>query len=273
MRFYLDNSDLHKNINDNVPGIIIIGGFAIPQSQNPELICRIYDEKIQLIGNPNIPIKWNIRDLKGHFKKNNQQQIYQNILSRSNEIRERIITTFLSFNPVIFTAIIDSYSNDREHLIRITNKLYSWTFENLLQRFGLYIQNRDDDSHSTVIIDWPSGNNKKPFMNIYQNGWCCAEDYFCKPLVELGFECTPFFADMKYCIGIQLADFIAGSTKAYIQHVRGGNYTFEVEQFSRLLGNFYHDADNNILNYGLTVSPRDSELYSQVENHLETFDY
>ena len=248
MRFYLDNSDLHKNINDNVPGIIIIGGFAIPQSQNPELICRIYDEKIQLIGNPNI-------------------------LSRSNEIRERIITTFLSFNPVIFTAIIDSYSNDREHLIRITNKLYSWTFENLLQRFGLYIQNRDDDSHSTVIIDWPSGNNKKPFMNIYQNGWCCAEDYFCKPLVELGFECTPFFADMKYCIGIQLADFIAGSTKAYIQHVRGGNYTFEVEQFSRLLGNFYHDADNYILNYGLTVSPRDSELYSQVENHLETFDY
>jgi len=115
MRWYADNSELNGIRGSQIPDILLFGGLAVlPDS---ELILRTTIEEVKSkFGPSRIPVKWNFKDLKRVFVRQNKRSIYDELLKKSQEWREEIFKAVKDIEFTIIIACIESHSVSKEKL-------------------------------------------------------------------------------------------------------------------------------------------------------------
>ncbi len=102
MRWYADNSELNGIREAEIPDILLFGGISVaphdeaPLRQAIELVKGKY-------GHPRAPVKWNFKDLKALYEKQNQTALYEQLKGTSKHWREEI---FQAANEFDFTIIV-----------------------------------------------------------------------------------------------------------------------------------------------------------------------
>ncbi|MDI6688536.1 MAG: hypothetical protein QME06_10005 [Desulfobacterales bacterium] len=109
MRWYADNSELNGIRGSQIPDILLFGGLAVPPDS--EFLLRTTIEKAKSeFGPPRIPVKWNFKDLKKVFEKQNKNSLYDDLLTKSQEWRETIFRSVANIDFISFghTGIVSS---------------------------------------------------------------------------------------------------------------------------------------------------------------------
>jgi hypothetical protein len=102
LRWYADNSELNGIREAEIPDILLFGGIAVaPHAEAPlrqaiELVKGKY-------GHPRAPVKWNFKDLKALYEKQNQTALYEELKDTSKQWREQI---FQAANEFDFTIVV-----------------------------------------------------------------------------------------------------------------------------------------------------------------------
>ena len=212
IRWYADDAELNSPYYSEISDIQIFGGIVIRQEDERGL-CSNFDKlKYKISPDFHFPIKWNFRPLRPFFEKHDRIELYKKILDQSKEIREDI-----------FTLISSS---------RITATIW------------LHIQKHRKESVE-VIIDWPTGDNPKPFTEeyycAYHNGKSAEyeQDYYCGKLSDLGFYEGLRFSKMTFCPLLQISDLIVGATRNLVDVAIGkNNDTFGLDMLKIVKDNF-----------------------------------
>ena len=66
-RWYADNSELLGPWGAEIPGVLLLGGFAIDVADEAGLRERVEVVKRGLADPPDFPMKWNMRDLRRSY--------------------------------------------------------------------------------------------------------------------------------------------------------------------------------------------------------------
>ena len=280
MYYYGDNSELTAIWGAEAPDILLVAGYCVPRSRRDELFEAVRHSKKDLLGNEYYPVKWNILSLKQHCQNFRDTNVLQSLLTVSDSLRVRLLAHLLESGATMFASVIQAYSNNRQVLGSTRGDLVGYSFGNILQRLGLFIKNYRQTSrvHVQLILDWPEGSNRAPFIREYWSGWqrgISGEDaghqstYYSGPLKDLDFDPAILFGCTEFHPGLQLADLVTGVTRSFIDYAMGSRTKndFGVQQFMRILPRFYR-SNGQILGYGLVVSPVSSNLATMVREAL-----
>lgn len=109
MRWYADNSELNGLRGAAIPDILLFGGIAIPPSEEKGLREAIEAVKSKF-GHKRSPVKWNFKDLKALYKKQNKDDFYTDMLRDSKTWRLEIAKAAKNFDFKIIISVVESHS-------------------------------------------------------------------------------------------------------------------------------------------------------------------
>lgn len=274
LRWYADNSELRGIWGAEIPDILIYGGICVSDENRFQLESIVTNTKAQYNQQCNFPLKWNIRDLRDYYCRQGRENLYNRLLQSSEQWRRQIFRGIATIAFSIIASLIIGYGTDRRVLIRTRNGLTRYVFSNALMRVGLHVSELRPE-RTELILDWPPEGKRFLFDEEYKSGYIdgITHDrqvtYDCGPLKELNFSDSPFFANMKDCVLLQLSDLIIGAMKEMVNislcRTRG---SFGLNRI-REVRNQLRGAPNNIIGRGISISPTQGDLYERVRRTVE----
>lgn len=195
MRWYADNSELNGIRGAAIPDILLFGGVAIAPESEAELRKRIEAVKAKF-GNPRAPIKWNFKDLKALYQKQDKGALYQKMLESSKDWRLELAHAVADIDFTIILACIESHSVDKCVIKNVKDDLTRFVFSNGLMRVALHAKEAKPD-RTQVVLDWPDRGDSKPFDSEYASAYNAGRTkggnvpYHSGPLSVLGFMDSP----------------------------------------------------------------------------------
>lgn len=210
-KWYADDSALKKKHGDSKRSVFLFGGILITRQDKVELSNLMKEVKRDYTGE-DMPLKYNMRDLKELYERFNRKEEYDTFLRESAIWRKRIVQESLQFEYRLFISCIENYQADKKDQKPIKENLSSYLFSNALMRVGIYAS-ENQMSHIQVILDGAESNMSKPFDNEYYYGYnrgnnSDGQEYFSGPLNELGFDQTLYYARCNHSNLLQLTDII-----------------------------------------------------------------
>lgn len=266
-KWYADDSALKKNHGDSKRPVLLFGGILISRKDEIELSALMKSVKKEFTGE-DMPIKYNMKDLKEVYDRFNRSEEYTQLLKDSAAWRKRIIQESLAFDYKIFISCIENYQADKKDQKPIKQDLSSYLFSNALMRVGIFAS-QNQMNHIQVILDWPEGHNSKPFDKEYYYAYnrgtnSNKQDYISGALNKIGFDQTLYFARCNHSNLLQLTDIVLGATRDWIEtEFQGRDYSIGKELTELFMPKFY-GYPKNILGYGINVSSGNSELKRQL---------
>jgi hypothetical protein len=271
VKWFADNSELNGIKDAEIPDILMFGGIAVPAGLEHELRSKIEGIK-QQYGHPRAPIKWNMRDLKGLYKKQGQEEMQKRLQETSREWRLEIFNALAESDVTLIVSCIEAYSGDRQKIKETKEQLTGHSFSNALMRFGLHVQSSRPD-HAQVILDWPDRSESKPFdaeySSAFNRGVTAAGnvEYRCGRLSELRFLDSATYANMYHSTLLQAADLVVGATREVIECCLGKKESGQGVDCARIVRDKYRGAPNT-LGYGISVSSGNVGFRNAVKESL-----
>jgi len=266
---FIDDTEIQIATDSSQPDIYVFGGFFLETAYLHDLQQRIADVKAKQGLRPWHPIKWNLKDLKKHYKKQGESEIYGRLMKASDEIRSAMLGLLSEFGAVVMACGLYRLSGTTKNV-----DCYRWAFENLLQRVGLMARGRGA-AGVTVVADWPQKGVGKNLFDIYSAGYYhgravdSGQDYFSGPLHDLCFVDSLFHSSSLHCAPLQLADIVAGCVKDFLAwSYKGSNQNRVVHFFPIIVGNLYRNAQGQVMGCGLKVSGREIDLDAKIQELL-----
>jgi hypothetical protein len=279
MELVCDNSELNGIWGAEASDVLVIGGYTIPSFRVWPLLKKVREIKEACGLDPHCPVKWNMKDLDRALEAHGLIDQKAALIGQSNVIRTELLNALAAAGGKMFASIIRAYSNKRQILGETKEDLVSFSFGNLLMRVGLFCKDAAGGRRVDVLLDWPEGNNRRPFTAEYHTGWRYgrsgpegkAVPYQCGALADTAFAPTPIFAGMEFEPRLQLADLVVGAVREFIQFSLGkaNEDSFGVQRFKSLIPHFYQVAGTQILGRGITVSPANSDFSNLVLTALK----
>ncbi len=272
MRWYVDDSDLSESQKHSTPNIQIFGGILLPRESEDEL-----RQKVECIkgnyGNPRTPIKWNFKDYKKLLENNKQIHDYDSFKNNMDEIRRKIFEALsIVENLRIIVSVFRSSNEDRNTLQNQKVNFIKMSFTNGLMRFGKEAQDKKA-IHPEVIMDWPTGDNRDPFNEVYRHAYSEGKDplsgrsYLCGPLEKLNFTDSILFTTMRHSTLLQLADLVVGVTRAFLnKNVLKELHSKEEELMKILLPKFR--GFPKPIGRGISINSNEKKLKTDVDTAL-----
>lgn len=273
-RIILDATNLMGPWGAATDDIYMIAGFAIEQSEAIELTKLIQNNKHAIIGNSNIPIKWNIRDVFKHLSDIGADDLQVQLVQESNQIRSAMIDILKASSATVFCSLITAHSNDRETILSNRPGLISYSLSNLLQRIGYWARSQSGSSFK-ITLDWPEGSERGPFTKEYLNCWLpngsSVSRNFCGPLCNLGFDPGVDFGVTLIDPLLQLCDLTVGAFRGFFNFALNGTiHDFGLDQFSKLIPRICTKSDGSIVGTGIVVSPRSDAACREITTALQS---
>jgi len=271
-KWYADDTSLKKNHTDSKRPVFLFGGILISREDEIELSNIMKSVKKAYTG-PDMPLKYNLKDLKDVYDRFEKQKEYEKLLEESNIWRKRIIQESLNFDYKIFISCIENFQADKKEQKTIKQDLSSYLFSNALMRVGLYVDDNELE-YTQVILDWPEGNFSKPFDKEYFYAYNKGKNsdgqaYYCRPLSKIGFDQTLYFARCNHSNLLQLTDIILGATRDWIEtELQEREYSIGKELSKLFLPKFY-GYPSNILGRGINISANNSTLKNQLKKIID----
>lgn len=264
-RFLADLSDLRSVSGAEVPDVLIVGGYAVPEEAVSALTDAVFSAKAALCGNGSIPVKWNLKDVSRALQSHGLQDKQSALLAAADPLRSSLLELLRVHGCTLFASILQGYSNRRQVLGKTRPDLIRYSFCNLLQRFGQFAR-AGASSGGRLYLDWPERNLPQPFTSEYLEAWRDGPGYQIPPLGVLGFEPALSFGVTDFDPLLQLADLVVGVSRSLVRHAQGevGESDFGVQQFREAIPAFYQSPTGLLRGWGLVLSPKDSGLALEI---------
>jgi len=274
MRWFADNSELNGIKAGHIPDILLFGGIAVSPENEKKLQKKIEDVK-GAFGHPRAPVKWNFKDLQKVYKDQNQETLYNDLLSNSKIWREEIFKQASTIDFKIILACIEAHSAKIKIIKNLKPELTRYVFNNGLMRYALHV-NEQKPIRAEVILDWPDKKDSSPFDIEYANAYTKGETYdhkekyFSGSLENLNFLDTPVFANMNHSTLLQFADLIVGATREFVECCIGKKSAGFGVDMLKLVKHCFRGSPNNIYGRGLSVASNSSAFRDGIKDGLKT---
>jgi uncharacterized protein DUF3800 len=262
-KWYCDDSALKKNHGDEKRPVFLYGGILISREDEIALSNIMKKIKSEYTGE-HMPFKYNIKDVEEVYQRFDKQAEFENLKKDSVAWRKRIIEESLKFDYKIFISVIENFQPDKKDQKEIKQNLSSFMFSNALMRVGLYADEKSLD-YIQVILDWPEGNDSKPFDKEYFYAYnkginSNSQEYYCGSLNQLNFDQTLYYARCHHSNLLQLADIIMGATRDWMEtELQGREYSIGKELTQSFFSKFY-GYPGKILGRGINVSSKNASF-------------
>jgi Protein of unknown function (DUF3800) len=272
LKWFADNSELNGIKDAEIPDILIFGGIVVPARIEHELRLRIESIKGKY-AHPRAPVKWNMRDLKQLYEKQNQGQMQKTLQESSRAWRQEIFSALAEYDVVLVLSCIEAYSTDRKKIIENKEELTKHSFSNGLMRFGLHVQTCKPD-HAQVILDWPDRNESRPFdaeyRSAFNRGFNAAGKvtYHCGPLSNLRFLDSVTYANMHHSTLLQAADLVVGAVRELVECCLGKKKPGQGVDCARIVRDKFRGAPTQIYGHGISVSSGNRTFSETVRKSL-----
>ncbi len=218
-KFYLDHTELKASAESHVKDTIVMGGLLIEYEEEKKLTSIIREIKSRYF-NPDLPLKFNMRDLKKKYEEHNLLAEFEAFMKDSAKWRIELFERSLDINYTTIISIIKHYQSDKKEKSIDKYDILGYAFNNALMRVALEVQTKKVE-FTQVIVDWPDGNNPKPFNNEYYHAFWrgktpSGQDYFSGTLKSVGFHDTVLFASMNHSNMLQFADLLIGAMRDFL---------------------------------------------------------
>lgn len=278
LQFYGDNSEFHGDRDTEIADILLFGGILIDSVTERTLVGKVSEIKAKYCNNTRTPIKYNFKDLKREYVRKENVSGYEKMLETSNEWRKEILNEVANTDCKIIVSCIQSHETKKRDIINRKADLTYYLFSNYLMRCGLEMQERrryDKNLECQLILDWPEGNDPKPFNYHYAIAFNAGRTvdlvrFSCGSLKTNGFRDSIMYATMENTTMLQVADLIVGSAKEFVQHCIGTkNNPFGLE-LVKMCRKKLRGYPSNILNRGIIVSSSNTTLRQQLHAGIST---
>jgi hypothetical protein len=277
LNWYADNSELIGIKGAEIPDIFLFGGLIIDHDAECKLQADV--ERIKKIYSyPNIPIKWNMKDLRDLYESKGMLDLYKRVIMKSRLWRTEIFKCLSATNCVLLVACIEGYSSKRRILKERKEELSRFNFANGLMRFGLHVSEYKPNA-AQVILDWPDKGLSKPFDSEYGAAYYDGKTidkkntYRCGKLSSLKFADSVFFANMHYNIMLQIADLIVGATREFIECCLRKKEGGQGLDCLKLVREKFRGAPEQIIGRGLIVPFNNIKLLAAVKKGVKELLY
>jgi hypothetical protein len=268
--FYADDTYAKESKSDEFPKIHIFGGVIVTRESEAEIIEKIRSVK-QLYTHPNMPVKWNFRDpsISKKFKEYNKEEEYQSMLQKSRDWRLQIFREVDDLDYRIVASCISTLAESQKALNKVKEDLSTFCFENVLMRVG--IDAKEDSDSWQCVLDWPGGNNSKPFdtgyYNLYHYGkGASGTEARSGKLEGLGFSHSLHFTRCNHSPMIQFSDLIIGAIKDHIEcKIQGRNECVGSEAVD-IFYNHLRNLNGSVPKYGIIASSSNKGLSQQISD-------
>lgn len=272
MRWYADNSELNGARGASIPDILMFGGIAInvdqvgPLRRAIELIKGKY-------AHPRAPVKWNFKDLKTLYKKQNIESVYGDLLQSSKEWRKEIAEIANDFDFSVIISVVEGHSIAKKTLAGVRPNLSRYAFSNGLMRFALHVEEKKPDS-AQIILDWPDKGDSKPFDLEYRAAYIEGKTgqrdvfYHSGPLAGLGFEDCASYVNMHHCSLLQFADIVLGANRELIECAIGKKSNGFGVDFCKIIKSKYRGYPRNIVGRGISAASGRSEFRRDIREFV-----
>lgn len=273
MKWFADNSELNGIKEAEIPDILIFGGIVVPANIEHEFRLRIEGIKGRY-AHPRAPIKWNMRDLKSLYEKQDQVEMQTRLQESSREWRQEIFAALAEYEVTLIVSCIEAYSADRKKIKTTKEQLVGHSFSNGLMRFGLHVQDSHPD-HAQVVLDWPDRSESKPFdmeySSAFNRGVTAAGNvpYRCGALSNLRFLDSPMYANMHHSTLLQTADLVVGAVREVIECCLGKKESGQGLDCVRIARDRFRGAPDRIFGYGISVSSGNKGFSEAVRNSID----
>jgi hypothetical protein len=283
MKVICDASDLTALFTAKTPAeapnTFVVAGYSISSEQLPQLITGAAAIKEKVLGRATVPVKWNVkgRGLERALALDNSADLSSKIRENSDTIRNELLQLLCSSGATFFLSAILAYSDDKQVLGKTKEDLVQYSFGNFLMRVGLFCQEQPL-SEVQLILDWPEGNQRAPFVREFYSGWKDGKsaietesvNYVCGPLGSLGFTAGLLFGVTDVDVRLQLADLVVGACSSFINYCmkRASEDAFGVQQFKTIAPHLYRNSNGHALGRGVSVSPTHSDFSKTILDGL-----
>jgi hypothetical protein len=262
-KFYGDDSALRKSHGEENRSIFLFGGILVSKEEELRLSAIIKSIKNEYT-EEYMPFKYNIKDLEEVYHRFSRDAEFERIKSDSIRWRNRIIEESLNYNYTIFISCIENIQAYKKEQKEIKKDLSSFLFANTLMRVGMYSKINKLD-YVQAILDWPEGNDPKPFDKEYFNAYnfgrnSSGQGYKSGALKDLNFDQTLYFARCNHSNMLQLADIIIGSSRDWMETELQKRDSSVGKKLTSLFFPKLYGYPNNILGLGINVSSRNENL-------------
>lgn len=272
MRWYADNSELNGLRGTAIPDILLFGGIAILPSEEKGLREAIEAVKGKF-GHKRAPVKWNFKDLKALYKKQNMDDFYTDMLRDSKTWRLEIAETAKNFDFKIIISVVESHSIVTKTIKGYKPDLSRYAFSNGLMRLGLHVDEIKPD-RSQIILDWPDRGDSKPFdleyASAYNDG-CTKEGnvkYHCGKLENLSFADSAAYVNMHHSTLLQFSDLVLGATREVIECAIGKKQNGFGVDFSKVLASKYRGHPSSIIGRGISLASRNTSFKKPIKDYV-----
>lgn len=269
IKWFADNTELttEKGKENNV---LIFGGVLVNEEAENKIIDLMKTVKGEYTF-PDLPVKWNFKDLEKTYKELEKVDDYKKMLAKSSEWRTALIENSLDIDYKIIVVCLERHESDKP-IKTIKETLVNISFAQALMRVGMFAKYQTPEKKFEVILDWPESSNPKPFNReyyyAYNRGHSANEiNYLSGKLKDLGFNESLYYTKSTHSSVLQFSDIIIGATKDFvlktlygIDHSLGYNLTelFKVK---------FCGYPNKTIEYGLNYSPK-NENYKKIQKEL-----
>lgn len=259
-------SDLNWAAESQAPDLIITGGFMVTEAIVPSLLSSVRDIKKRISSHPDVPAKWNLKDISRALKLHGLQSLEKKLLASADELRTAMLDALVQADAKLFLSMLQAHSRKKQVLGATRADLVRFSFSNVLMRAGLRLKLNAPADSARVLIDWPEKAQATPFVAEYRSAYCdgCSGEikYLCGPLHERKFEPGLSFGVTDIDPLLQLADMVVGASRAFARSALNATpeTDFGVRQFRRLLPLFHTGSEGELLGYGIVVSPKESKV-------------
>lgn len=219
MKWYADDTGLLTERDTRQENVLLFGGILIDQ-KNEILLHEIIKSVKREYTDERMPIKWNMRDLRQVYNRNNRMSDYENLLKKSRNWREIIFQKLQTVDYRIIVSIIDNFKFRKLKKDERTT-LRSYCFSNALMRVALAVRDANREERNYIVLDWPENDNPSPYTKQYYCAYhdgknTAGQSYSSGALKDLNFNDSIFFAKMKHSLSLQFADLCIGSFKDFL---------------------------------------------------------
>ncbi len=272
-KFYLDHTEFKVDTESSVKDTIVMGGLLIRAEEEMKLTSIIREIKSRYF-NPDLPLKFNMRDLRKKYEEHNLVAEFESFMRDSAKWRKELFERSLEIDYTIIISVIKHYQPDKKEKVIDKHDIIGYAFNNVLMRTALEVKEMKSD-FAQVIVDWPDGNNPKPYNNEYYYAFWrgktpTGQDYYSGTLKSVGFHDTVLFASMNHSNMLQFADLLIGSMRDFLScSLEEREYAIGKELTEIVLKKVRGFPKK--MTYGLSISSGNHDLKSRIIEILRKY--
>lgn len=266
MFFFMDNSEFTRKYLNFFRKIdyFILGGYLASAEQIKKIENDVDEIKENHKIPLNLPIKWNLKDIRRTYDKEGKLDVYDKIMDQSDEIRLLMISILNKRNCKLVMAAKPAYKKE------FKKQAYNWAFINILQRLGYVAKDQMQSNiypSVSIIMDWPEGGDRS-FFQSYSDSYYRGQGFHCGNLKALNLDVNLVVSATINSPHLQIADICVGITKDFIRWSYEGKNKERVKKFfTSLIPLFRKSEEGKIMGYGLLVGK--TEDYEKIEGRIK----